>query len=68
MTTLKSVAPAIRDIRELVYQISSTESRKKSISPQARALNWKINESIADPEPSHIVVFDDLIILLCYKG
>jgi len=49
------------DVRELVVQITNTQSREKHISPLARAANWALDQSIVNPAPSHIVVFDDLL-------
>jgi hypothetical protein len=58
---LQAVRPALRDIRELVLAIEDRLQKEKNISPEERAANYRINEEIADPEPTEIVIVDDVL-------
>jgi hypothetical protein len=61
VNVLAQVSPAVPDYRELVLQVSNTNSKEKDISPQDRAANYRIDESLCEPTPSNFVVFDDVI-------
>jgi hypothetical protein len=58
---LARLSPRLPDYRELVLQIQSTNSKEKDISPEERAANYRIDESVCEPAPSNFVVFDDVI-------
>lgn len=42
-------------------QTVNTNAKEKNISPEERAENYEIEEALADPEPGHIVIFDDVV-------
>jgi hypothetical protein len=58
---LKIVKPAIADLRELVFQTETIQSKQKGISPEERARILEINEEVASPPPQRVIVFDDVI-------
>lgn len=58
---LLAVRPALRDIRELVLTIADGVQKEKNISPEERAANYRINEEVANPEPTYIVIVDDVL-------
>jgi len=59
--TLRMVRPPLWDIRELISQERSVASEMKGITPAERASMWKLREESGAPEPTIIVVFDDLL-------
>ena len=58
---LLAVRPALCDIRELVLTIEDRPQKEKNIGPWERAANYRINEEVADPEPTEIVIVDDVL-------
>jgi hypothetical protein len=58
---LRSIAPPLADVRELVLQNENTISKGKQIPPSQRAANYRINEECALPDPTHIVLVDDVL-------
>jgi hypothetical protein len=61
ISTLAVSVSGVADARELVLQVTNTQSREKMISPASRASNWTIDATLIKPIPSGIVVFDDLL-------
>ena len=59
--TLRSIVSPLRDVRELVLQNENTVSKGKQIPPSERAANYRINEECASPDPTHIVLVDDVL-------
>jgi hypothetical protein len=51
----------LSDVRTLVRQKQNTVAKQKQVSPEERAENYEINEAKAEPEPNHIVIFDDVL-------
>jgi predicted amidophosphoribosyltransferase len=52
------------DVRELVYQAESMEATHVSTnrhSIEVLIANYRIDEGLADPEPKHIVIVDDMM-------
>jgi hypothetical protein len=49
------------DVRELIIQTANTVAKAKNIPPEERAEHYEIDEDCADPEPDHIVIFDDVV-------
>jgi len=52
------------DVRELVYQLKSmdaTHTLKKRHKISDLVTNYKIDEELTDPEPTHIVIVDDMV-------
>ncbi len=52
------------DVRELVYQAKSMEATHVSTdrhSIEDLVANYRIDEDLADPEPKHIVIVDDMV-------
>lgn len=58
---LRTIAPPLSDVRELVLQNENTVSKEKQISPSERATNYRINEECASPDPTYIVLVDDVL-------
>jgi hypothetical protein len=58
---LRAVWPTLHDIRELVLTIEDRPQKEKNISPEERAANYCINEDVAYPEPTEIVIVDDVL-------
>jgi hypothetical protein len=58
---LRRVQPTLPDVRELVLQTSSLDSKQKGYTPEERAQYYTIDETTAEPEPTVIVVFDDVL-------
>jgi hypothetical protein len=58
---LRSIVPPLADVRELVLQNENTVSKGKQIHPSQRAANYRINEECASPDPTHIVLVDDVL-------
>jgi hypothetical protein len=58
---LRSIHPPLADVRELILQVSNMPSKGKQISPAERAANYIINPECAEPAPSNIVLFDDVL-------
>jgi len=63
---LKTVKPPISDIRELVLLTQDCDSKQKGRTPEDRAKDYSINEDVADPEPTVIFVFDDVLTTGCH--
>jgi predicted amidophosphoribosyltransferase len=61
LEALKLVGPSLPSVSELVIQLENTQSREKGISPIRRATNWSLDLASLIAEPSHFVVFDDLL-------
>jgi hypothetical protein len=61
MDTLNFASSFIGPCREIILQVTNTESRQKQITPQIRAQNWTIAEGAVALTPEHFVVFDDLL-------
>jgi hypothetical protein len=61
LTVLNSIYPPLLDVRELVLLNENTVSKEKQISPAERADNYRINEDCAAPDPTHIVIVDDVL-------
>jgi hypothetical protein len=61
MDTLRFAGTHVRESRELILQVTNSESRQKDFSPSMRAHNWTINLSSLAQVPQHVVVFDDLL-------
>ena len=62
LQVLKKIEGA--DIRELVYQVRSMEATHVSSdrhSIEDLVANYRINEELANPEPKHIVIVDDMM-------
>lgn len=47
--------------RWLVLTIDDALAKEKNISPERRAENYRINEECACPEPTDIVIVDDVL-------
>lgn len=58
---LRAVHPPVPDVRELVFQDVDHESKAKGFAPEARAAEFRINEDVANPAPTRIVLFDDVL-------
>jgi hypothetical protein len=61
LAVLHGANPALADIRELVLLRENAESKGKNVSPHERAANYEIDEDQTDPEPEHIIIFDDVL-------
>lgn len=61
LAVLQAVNPALADVRELVLLRENAEAKAKNVSPHERAANYEINEDETDPEPEHIIIFDDVV-------
>lgn len=61
MRVLKAVKPELPDIRELILQHGSWDSKEKGRTPDDRARSYYVNEDEANPEPAFIFVFDDVL-------
>jgi hypothetical protein len=59
--TLRSMVPPLPDVRELILQNENTVSKEKGVTPDQRAANYRINEECAAPDPTHIVLVDDVL-------
>jgi predicted amidophosphoribosyltransferase len=55
------ITTGLTDVRELVLQTVNTNAKDKGITPEERAENYEINEDEAEPEPTHIIIFDDVV-------
>jgi hypothetical protein len=66
LAILKAVRPAIPDVRELVVQNVHHTAREKGIPPQSRAEDYVIDETLADPPPTHAILFDDVLTSGCH--
>lgn len=60
LSVLRAVHPPLTDVRELVLQRENTEPKAKNVSPHERAENYEINEDETEPEPEHLIIFDDV--------
>jgi hypothetical protein len=58
---LRSVRPVIPDVRELVCQNVNHTSKEKGVSPEVRAVDFAIDESLAYPPPIRAILFDDVL-------
>jgi hypothetical protein len=61
LATLTAVKPALPDVRELILQRETADSKQKGIRPEERADNYFIDETEADSTPDLIFVFDDVL-------
>jgi hypothetical protein len=61
LEVLRAVQPRILDIRELVVQTVNHTSKEKNIPPETRAVDYAVDEALADPAPALAVVFDDML-------
>jgi hypothetical protein len=61
LAVLQAVNPPLADIRELVLLRENAETKAKNVSPQERAANYEIDEDVTDPEPEHLIIFDDML-------
>jgi hypothetical protein len=61
LEVLKAVNPALADVRELVLLRENVEAKAKNVSPHERAANYAINEDETNPEPEHLIIFDDVL-------
>jgi hypothetical protein len=61
LAVLQTVNPALADIRELVLLRENAEAKAKNVSPHERAENYEIDEGETDPEPEHLIIFDDVL-------
>jgi len=61
LAVLQAVNPALADVRELVLLCENVEAKAKNVSPHERAANYEINEDETDPEPEHLIIFDDML-------
>lgn len=67
LRALKAVKdPPLADVRELVILLENVDSKQKGLSPEDRASNYYINDAEIDPEPEHIIVFDDVLTTGCH--
>lgn len=59
---LKAVRnPGLSDIRELVLQNVETQSGEKEVTPAQRMERYDIDLDLVEPEPTTLIVFDDMI-------
>jgi hypothetical protein len=61
MHVLEAVRPPIPDIREMVYKVVDHTSKEKGLTPEERAVDYLIDERVAEPPPARIIVFDDVL-------
>ena len=61
LRALRSTIPPLSDVRELVLQNENRASKEKGITPSQRAANYRINEEYASPDPTHIILVDDVL-------
>ena len=61
LAVLQAIQPALTDVRELVLLRENVETKAKNVSPRERAANYGINETEANPEPEHLIIFDDML-------
>lgn len=57
---LNAVVPRL-DVRELIVLTENVLAKAKGLNPEDRAHWFAVDESLAEPEPEVIVVFDDLL-------
>jgi hypothetical protein len=58
---LRTVRPRLPDIRELVLLNTDTVANEKNISPEARAENYEINDQCECPDPTDVIIVDDML-------
>jgi hypothetical protein len=58
---LQAVHPRLPDVRELVLAIEDTAAKEKNVSPEERANNYRINDECEYPEPTDLVIVDDML-------
>lgn len=64
---LQAVRPGLADIRELVVlDGEGFDAKQKGLRPADRARYYSVDESVADPEPDVIVLFDDVLTTGCH--
>jgi hypothetical protein len=51
----------LADVRDIVSQTRNYASRQKQISPEDRLVDWEIYHEDILAQPTHIVVFDDVV-------
>ena len=61
INVLRSVWPRIPDFRELVVQTVNHTSREKNLAPETRATDYAIDETVFEPAPTSVVIFDDML-------
>ena len=61
MEVLRALLPPIPDIKELVYKTVDHTSKENGLPPEDRAADFIIDEALADPAPSRIILFDDVL-------
>ena len=67
ISILSAVRPPLLDIRPLVALSSEGfDAKQKGLRPAERALNYTIDEDLADPEPETIILFDDILTTGCH--
>ena len=61
LAVLQAVNPAPADVRGLVLLRENAEAKAKNVSPHERAANYEINDGETNPEPEHLIIFDDVL-------
>ena len=66
LKVLRAVRPPLTDIRELILLKENCDAKQKGRTPEERSRDYRVNEEEAEPEPTTIVIVDDVLTTGCH--
>ena len=66
LNEMQSIISEPLDIRELIIQSQTVQSKQKGLSPTQRGLLYVLDQELVFPKPSQLIIIDDVLTTGCH--